>query len=167
MEPQNKSYKTIGIVVAVVIIAIVLVVIFTGKKPVDTTATTTDQTPTTAADTTATTPAQTVADTGKKTASEYKDGTYSATGSYMSPGGPDQVALSLTLKNDIITDATCTPEPGDNTSSRYQAIFAANYKQYVIGKDISTVHLTKVSGSSLTSKGFNDALAQIETQAKA
>ena len=97
----------------------------------------------------------------------YKDGTYSATGSYMSPGGVDQLGVSLTLSNDVITDVSVTPEAQDNTSLRYENIFAANYKQYVVGKDISTVYFNKVSGSSLTPTGFNNALSQIEAQAKA
>ena len=107
------------------------------------------------------------ADMPNRTASVYKDGTYSATGSYMSPGGPDQVGVSLTLKNDIITDITVTAEPGDNESARYQSRFVSGYKQLVIGKNIADVHLTRVSGSSLTSIGFNDALAQIKARAKA
>jgi hypothetical protein len=97
----------------------------------------------------------------------YTDGAYTATGSYRSPGGYDELGVNLTLHNDIITDVNVTLGANDNTSLRYQEMFVANYKQYVVGKDISTVHLTKVSGSSLTPQGFNDALAQIESQAKA
>ena len=37
---------------------------------------------------------------------------------------------------------------------------------WVIGKDIDEVNLTKVSSSSLTPKGFMDALKQIEVEAK-
>jgi hypothetical protein len=42
----------------------------------------------------------------------------------------------------------------------------ADYKQYVVGKKIDEVQLTKVSGSSLTPQGFNDALAKIKAEAK-
>lgn len=97
----------------------------------------------------------------------YKNGTYSATGSYMSPGGEDQISVTLTLKNDTITDVSVTPAAGDRTSERYQNRFISGYKQYVIGKNIADVQLTAVSGSSLTPIGFNDALAQIKAQAKA
>jgi uncharacterized protein with FMN-binding domain len=99
--------------------------------------------------------------------SVYRNGTYSATGTYMSPGGSDQLGVQVTLKNDIVTGVNVTLGANDRTSMRYQNIFAANYKQYVIGKDISSIHLTRVSGSSLTPIGFNNALSKIEAQAKA
>lgn len=106
-------------------------------------------------------------DVVKQTTYLYKDGNYSATGSYMSPGGPDQVEVELTLKKDIVTGITVTPKPGDNTSAKYQAKFISGYKSYVVGKNIADISLTKVSGSSLTSKGFNEALSKIKSQAKA
>jgi len=113
---------------------------------------------------TATVPAST--NTNAVAGVEYKDGTYSATGSYKSPGGPDTITLSITLKDDVVTDTKVTEVTGDKTSKRYQDMFVAGYKEYVIGKNISTVSVTKVSGSSLTSIGFNDALAQIKTKAE-
>jgi hypothetical protein len=112
-------------------------------------------------------PAATPAIAPKKTASVYTDGTYSATGSYMSPGGEDQIKITLTLANDIITSVSVTPAAGDRTSQRYQNAFISGYKQYVVGQNIANVNLTRVSGSSLTPIGFNNALAQIKAQAKA
>ena len=101
------------------------------------------------------------------TASVYKNGTYSATGSYMSPGGYDQLGVSLTIQNDIVTAATVTNMAGDGRSSRYQNAFIGGYKPYVIGQNIASINLSYVSGASLTPAGFNDAVAQIKAQAKA
>jgi len=98
---------------------------------------------------------------------KYKDGTYTAQGTYQSPAGTEGITVSLTLKNDIVTDATVTPGANDPMSQRYQGKFISGYKAQVIGKDISTIHLDKVSGSSLTPGGFDQALASIETQAQA
>lgn len=106
-----------------------------------------------------------VADTTKK--SIYKDGTYTVTASYNSPAGTESIGVSLTLKNGIITDATVTPLAKHPTSERYQEMFISGYKAYVIGKDIATLNLGVVSGSSLTPIGFNNALAQIKAQASA
>ena len=106
-------------------------------------------------------------DTKKKNLYKYKDGVYSATGSYMSPGGLDKIGVTLTLSSDKVTDVSLDLQPGDNTSRKYQNIFAKSYKQYVVSKNISTLFLNKVSKSSLTSRGFNDAIAKIKLQAKA
>jgi len=97
----------------------------------------------------------------------YKNGTYTAVGSYMSPGGPEQIGITLTLKNDAIVDASAKPMADLPTSVKYQTMFAEGLKAAVMGKSIDTVKLDKVSGSSLTPKGFNDAVSKIKVQAKA
>ena len=103
----------------------------------------------------------------KNYTSIYKNGTYSATGSYGSPGGTENISVTLTLSNDIITSVSVTSGAYDRRSQGYQNVFIANYKQYVIGKNIASVNLGKISSSSLTPIGFNNALAQIKSQAKA
>jgi hypothetical protein len=164
-QPMKKSHKGLKIGIAAVgLIAVAAITVFAGKSSTDQTVGPSDpsdtsaQTQTTADNTVATKPSTTIL---------YKNGTYSATGSYMSPGGLDQLGVSLTLKDDVITDATVTDGANDGTSRRYQSIFIANYKQYVIGKKIENVKLGRVSGSSLTGQGFNAALLKIEAQAKA
>ncbi|HJQ08107.1 MAG TPA: FMN-binding protein [Candidatus Saccharimonadales bacterium] len=96
----------------------------------------------------------------------YKSGTYSATGSYESPGGTERVAIKLTLEGGIISDIAVTPQAASPTSKQYQGEFVSGYKGLVEGKDIDEIKLSKVSGSSLTSRGFNDALDQIKNQAQ-
>jgi uncharacterized protein with FMN-binding domain len=97
----------------------------------------------------------------------YKDGTYGATGHYDSPGGTESVKVSLTLMSDKVSAATVNSGANDPTALSYQTIFISGYKPFVVGKKINTIKLSNVSGSSLTSQGFNDALRQIERQAQA
>lgn len=97
----------------------------------------------------------------------YKDGIYTAMGTYISPAGKEDIGLSLTLKNNTIIDINFTSKATNEVSIKLQGMFASGYKELVIGKDISTVKLDKVSGSSLTPKGFNDAIEKIKLQAKA
>lgn len=97
----------------------------------------------------------------------YKDGTYTAVGSYNSPAGPEQVSVTLTLKDDVVTDASAEGKADMPTSKRYQGQFVSGFKAMVVGKKLDDVMLDKVSGSSLTPKGFNDAVAKIKVQAKA
>lgn len=100
-------------------------------------------------------------------ATEYKNGTYSATGSYDSPGGMEQIGVTLTIQNDVVTGASVSPMPSDGTSARYQNMFASGYKAQVVGQSVDSINLQYVSGSSLTPIGFDNALASIKTQAKA
>lgn len=97
----------------------------------------------------------------------YNDGTYTATGSYTSPGGPEEIGVTLIVKDGIITDSTVEAKATRSESKEYQGIFVENYKSQVVGKSLDSLNLTKVSGSSLTPKGFNDAVEKIKAEAKA
>lgn len=97
--------------------------------------------------------------------SKYKDGTYTATGRYRTPENEEQITVTVTLVNDKVADVSATISATNPDSRRYQTLFLANYKQFVVGKSIDSLHLSQVSGSSLTPGGFNDAISQIKTQA--
>ncbi len=96
----------------------------------------------------------------------YKDGRYSAIGDYRSPGGAEEIAVVLTLVNDKITEVEVEAKATIPKSVFYQDVFIKNYKPLVLGKNIDEVQLDKVSSSSLTPKGFNEALANIKVDAK-
>lgn len=95
----------------------------------------------------------------------YTDGTYNATGTYRSPGGTDAVQVMVVLKSDVIVDVSVVGKTTNETSKMYIDAFTSGYKTLVVGKNIDDVQLSKVSGSSLTPKGFNEALNAIKTQA--
>ncbi len=97
----------------------------------------------------------------------YKDGTYSVDGDYTSPGGAEKINVTLVLKDDVIVDATVKSLATLPASVNWQGKFVSGVKAEVVGKKLSEVTLTKVSGSSLTPKGWNDAVAKIMVQAKA
>jgi uncharacterized protein with FMN-binding domain len=112
-------------------------------------------------------PSLIISPSGDSIKNQYKDGTYEVMGNYQSPGGAEQIDVKITLKNSTISDVNVTSEATRPMSKRFQGIFIDNYKTLVIGKSIDDVHLDKVSGSSLTPQGFNDAIDQIKQQAKA
>ena len=97
---------------------------------------------------------------------KYKDGTYSADGTYGTPGGVEGLSVSVTLSGGVVTDAQVVSKANNDVSKNYQNRFSTGYKATVVGKYIDTVSLRSVSGSSLTPKGFMDALANIKVQAK-
>jgi len=162
---MQLTKQTIGIVILVVFLVVAgFIVIKFGNKsssPSDTTqavATTPTDSETATAAGTSPTPGS---------SSKYKDGTYTAIGSYQSPAGTESIDVTITLANDIVTNSNVVAEATDGTSKHYQNLFISGYKQYVIGKNISDINLDKVSGSSLTPGGFDQALAKIETAAQA
>ena len=96
----------------------------------------------------------------------FKDGTYSATGSYQAPSGTESIQVSLTVQGNVVTNVVVTPNAVNPMSARWQAKFVSGVSQAVVGKNLNEVNLTQVSGSSLTPKGFNSAVDQIKAQAK-
>lgn len=99
------------------------------------------------------------------TSGTYKNGNYSVTGNYVSPGGPRELNVAVTLDGNIIKEAEVTGTATDATSKRFQGEFIQNFKPMIIGKNIDEVNLSKVAGSSLSPIGFNDALAKIKKEA--
>jgi uncharacterized protein with FMN-binding domain len=104
-------------------------------------------------------------DLNADTSAEYTDGTYTATGDYVSPAGPSQVTVEITLKDDAVADVNVTPLSTDPTAKGFQTKFADGIADVIVGRDIDTLAVSRVGGSSLTSGGFNDALAQIKAEA--
>lgn len=169
MEPQQPSGPSnnvkIATTIAILLVAVLLVAgikAFAGKDE-DNASTvgagnTTNVTPNTSA--------SSASGTDNAAASGYKDGAYSATGTYSSPGGAQEITVSITLKDGAVTETSATEGASDGQSSGFQAQFISGYKELVIGKSIDEVKLSRVSGSSLTSQGFNDAIDAIKDQAK-
>jgi uncharacterized protein with FMN-binding domain len=160
MNPSRSINRIIGLIAGAATIAIVGLVTFVHERSEKAALGASVPTSTPIAD------MQTPPPASLPEQASYKDGTYTATGSYMSPGGQDQVTVTLTLANSIITSVSVTAS-GDRTSQHYQSKFLSGYKQYVVGMNISSVNLTHVSGSSLTPIGFDNALSQIKSQAQA
>ncbi|MDQ2740179.1 MAG: hypothetical protein M3Y35_16510 [Actinomycetota bacterium] len=136
-----------------------------GQKVAPTTAPTTAPTP--SASTRKTTAATSSPTPAPAVAQKFKDGQYQATGSYNSPGGVEKLGVTVTLLQDKVTKSSLDLLGGDGLSHTFQSAFASGYSSQILGKKIDTISLGAISGSSLTSLGFNDALKQIQTKARA
>lgn len=94
-----------------------------------------------------------------------KDGIYQADGSYQSPAGTETIGVKLTIAKGLISDVSIdTSQTTNRTSLRMQTAFAGGIKEQVVGKKITDLNITKIAGSSLTGKGFNQALEKIKAQ---
>lgn len=98
-------------------------------------------------------------------AAEYKDGTYSADGNYVSPNGEEKIGVTLTLNSGVVSDLQLTPYPTNPNTQKFQDEFISGVNAQVVGKRIEDLSVTKVSGSSLTGGGFNDAITEIKKEA--
>lgn len=145
MENTNNS-NTFKVVVGVLVVAVIA---FFGLRMKDSepTPVTNEETPTV-------------------TNSKYRDGTYLADGTYVSPAGVETVSVSLTIKDDVITGVDFTGNAVNPTSKLLQGKFATGFETLVEGKALDAVSLTVVNGSSLAPKGFMDALAKIKLEAR-
>lgn len=102
------------------------------------------------------------------TAGAYKAGTYDAEGKYTNPAGPAQVGVEVTIDGaGTVSAVKVTPEATGGNSLQFQTQFANGISSEVVGKKIDSLQVTKVSGSSLTGNGFNAAIQEIITEAKA
>lgn len=98
--------------------------------------------------------------------SVYEDGAYTASGSYVSPGGPESIGVTLTIENDIVTAVSIQKNAALDKSINFQGLFAAGISAQVVGKSLDEIGgYSSVNGSSLTPDGFDAALSSIKAQA--
>ncbi|MFJ2506140.1 FMN-binding protein [Microbacterium sp. AGC62] len=95
----------------------------------------------------------------------YADGTYTADGSYQTPETVEQISVTLTLADGVVTDVEVTGDPQAPETEQYQGQFIDGIADEVEGKSIDELNVSRVAGSSLTSGGFNDAVESIKEQA--
>lgn len=96
---------------------------------------------------------------------KYRDGTYSATGSYRAPDGTQQLGIRLTIKNDTVAAASGTNEAQGRESAVFEDEFISDFESQVVGMKVDSVSV--FTRATLTVAGFDNALAQIESHAKA
>ncbi|AJT41359.1 FMN-binding protein [Psychromicrobium lacuslunae] len=97
--------------------------------------------------------------------SGYKDGSYSADGNYTSPNGQETIGVKLTLSSGVVSELELTPHPSNPNTQKFQGEFISGINALVVGKKIDELNVSKVSGSSLTSGGFNQAIEEIKKEA--
>lgn len=152
------------VIIAIALIAGITYVVTQGNDTVSVVQTKSAST-TGATDTTDSTNTTTSDATSTTSSSTYNDGSYTATASFDTPGGPESVTVTVTLVDDIVKNVSTTGSATHGDSAQYQSVFLANYESYVSGKSIDDISLSRVAGASLTSDGFNSAIAEIKRDA--
>jgi type II secretory pathway pseudopilin PulG len=96
----------------------------------------------------------------------YTDGTYSAKGTYVSPGGSETIRVTVSIANDIVQTVSVHGIHVDSTAQQYEAMFESGISAVAVGKDLATLNVGAVGGSSLTCVGFNAAIVTIRGEAQ-
>jgi len=163
MNPSQDTKRTKKIVTSfilifsVVIIAVVVSTLSNNKSGTTSTAPSTI---------TNSSPSAPSTDRITSSSTAYKDGAYSASDSYETPGGTEQITVSATVKDSAISAISLKQSANNHDSRDYQDMFEQGYQSYVLGKPLNSISLSRVSGASLTTGGFNAALEQIKNQAQ-
>lgn len=163
MEQKRTTPKLVASIVVIAVVAVLVLVANLKAQNDDTT----DEIDGSTSAIESTSSSGTSTQTQATATGEYKDGTYTIEDTYISPGGVENIKVVVTLQDNKVTDATVTQNANNDDSAEHQAQFANNYKSRVIGKAIATLNLSRISGASLTTAAFNDALDQIRNQAEA
>lgn len=103
--------------------------------------------------------------TTQAAAPAYADGTYTAQGAYATPETVETITVTVTLEDDVITSVEVEGTPQRPQSREHQAQFIGGIAAQVVGRDIDSIHVTRVAGSSLTSGGFSQAIEVIKREA--
>ncbi len=100
------------------------------------------------------------------TTAVYKDGTYTAAGDYQTQESIASITVTITISGGTVTDSSVAGTARSRESKAYIADFIAEYKDFVEGKQLGSLQVSRIAGASLTSRGFNEALNAIRSQAQ-
>lgn len=176
---KNKQIIMTMLVLAGVALVVGSIIIFNKKSMKSALSTNSNTTPSnTSTDNTTTAPSTTtnatsMGDTSSSssapatTTSSYKDGTYSSTADFYTPEETDTIKVSLSVKDGVVSNVSAVTSTSSRESRQYDSAFLNAYKSYVVGKSLRGLNLNRVSGASLTTEGFNNALDMIRQQAQA
>ncbi|QHO63368.1 FMN-binding protein [Candidatus Chazhemtobacterium aquaticus] len=91
--------------------------------------------------------------------------TYTTTVEYDVPEGAESNSFSLVIKDGIISSVEIGITTTNKASLKYQQDFAKNIASIVVGQKISELKsIDRVSGASVTTTAFNDALLKLQQQ---
>lgn len=169
VNPPKKVNPAIISVIVIAIIALSSGAIYAATRSdtaASSTVASTDTTSGQSSSTNSSADTSTSSSSASTASSSYKDGSYTETQSYRTPEGREEITVTTTLSNGVITAVSIQNSGYDRESREYQQAFAASYESYVVGKSIDSLQLSRIAGASLTTDGFNSAIETIKNDAR-
>lgn len=99
--------------------------------------------------------------TGDRPTAPTADGTFNGTGSYETPGGRQEIDVTVVVADGVVTGLRVDPAATNATSRRFQERFASAVVDTVVGRRVDEVEVGRLAGSSSTGTGFMAALDQV------
>lgn len=159
MDNRNKIFAVVGTIAVLATAGVIGIGLFI--RP-DTNTNTSSSSATTTSNST------TSANTSTSSSSSYKDGSYTATVSYMVPhGNQNTLKATVVVSGGKITSVSTTDDYSDRESSMYVNSFENGVSSDATGQSLGSYNPSQIGGASLTTAAFNDAISQIRTQAQA
>ncbi|MFZ2206509.1 MAG: FMN-binding protein [Microgenomates group bacterium] len=76
----------------------------------------------------------------------------------------ESITVNATFSNQTIIDLQIKNQSTNGESAAYQEAFATEIKQYVIGKKISEINISRIAGASYTSVAFMEAISRMQSK---
>lgn len=92
---------------------------------------------------------------------DVPDGTWTASGTYETPGGAQRLDVTVTLDDGEVRALRVDPAAVNSTSRRFQERFASAVVDEVVGLPLADVQVDRLAGSSSTGRGFMAALEAV------
>jgi len=91
--------------------------------------------------------------------------TFTTTASYDIPKGTESNTFSLVINDGVIKSIEIGITADNKASLKYQKDFADNISSLIVGKKISELKsIDRVSGASLTTNAFNEAISRLQSE---
>lgn len=170
---MNKNTKTLYVLMAITLMTGSLLSgcadtsdMVSNTTPVSQNSTVSQSTVDTQTQTQPSVQSQSTVDTQAPT-TQNKTATYRETVSYDSPGGTDEVTFQFVLNDGVVTDLGLLDSSSNPESGNYITRFMNGVKSKVIGKKLESLGtFSRISGASLTTAAFNEAVKKLKAEAK-
>lgn len=100
------------------------------------------------------------------TLSTFRNGDYTATGRYLTPGGNESILVSVQVRDGVVTSAAARTEASSPTARQFQDQFRVQIAAHAVARPLASLSVSVVASASLTTTGFNDALDRIRVEAE-
>lgn len=168
------QYIGISVITAMLLIGAYVLIIHNKPQPLSVAAVSTPTPLAVSSETATPTASATAVETTAATATatptastQYKNGTYTASASYMVPrGGMNSLTIKMTIQNDTITSVTTNNDISEGDSQFYVDSFDQNISGVVVGKKLANAYVGRVGAASLTSSAFNNIVNKVMSSAK-